>query len=155
MATWQSDIYKASTPSGTGHGVYKTSSHMHATVALPATFALNDVIDFGYLPNNAVVVNAWLKADSQLDSNATPLLSLDLGVTGTPQLFKAAVITVGHAVGVTSDNTIATAGGLYKNTSGSKQLVIGTIHAAAATPVAGSLECDIEYYVEDTVGSQA
>jgi hypothetical protein len=155
MATWNSDVYKASTPPGTGHGPYKISTQLHATVALPATAALNDVINFGYLPNNAVVVGAWLKAQSQLDSNGAPALTLDLGVTGTAQLFKAAISTVGRAVGVTSDNTVATTGGVYKNTSGAKQLVIGTIHAAAATPVAGNLEACLEYFVEDASGSPA
>jgi hypothetical protein len=154
MATFNSDVYSASTPSGTGHGVFKNSTHLHATVALPATAGLNDVINFGYLPANAVVVGAILKAQSQLDSGG-PTLTLDLGITGTAQLWKAAITTVGRAASVTGDSTIATTGVLYKNTSGKKVLVIGTIHAAATAPVAGNLEVDIEYYVEDAAGSQA
>jgi len=98
-----------------------------------------------------VVVGVILKAQSQLDSGAS--LTLDLGVTGTPQLWKAAITTVGRASGASSDNTIASAGGLYKNTPAPKVLVIGTVHAQAATAVAGVLEVDIEYYVEDASGS--
>lgn len=154
MATWQTAVYANKVPAGTGHGDFCSSTHLHAvTGTLPSTLATNDVINFGYLPNNAVVVGVILKAQSQLDSNGAPSLTLDLGVTGTPQLWKAAITTVGRAVGVTSDNTIASAGGLYKNTSGAKVLAIGTVHAAAATPVAGVLEVDIEYYVEDASGS--
>ena len=154
MATWLTAVYANKVPAGTGHGDFCSSTHLHAvTGTLPTTLATGDVINFGYLPNNAVVVGVILKAQSQLDSNGAPTLTLDLGVSGTPQLWKAAITTVGRSVGVTSDNTIASAGGLYKNTTGAKQLVTGAVHAGAATPVAGVLEVDIEYYVEDAGGS--
>ncbi len=154
MATWQTAIYANKVPAGTGHGDFCSSTHLHAvTGTLPTSLATNDVINFGYLPANAVVVSAILKAQSQLDSNGAPTLTLDLGVIGTPQLWKAAITTVGRLAGATSDNAVASAGGLYKNTSGSKALVIGTVHAQAATAVAGVLEVDIEYYVEDASGS--
>jgi hypothetical protein len=154
MATWQTAVYANKVPAGTGHGDFSTSTHLHAvTGTLPTTLGTNDVINFGYLPNGAVVVGAILKAQSQLDSSGSPTLTFDLGVTGTAQLWKAAITTVGRAAGASSDATIVSAGGLYKNTTGGKVLVIGTVHAQAATAVAGVLEVDIEYYVEDTTGS--
>ena len=61
--------------------------------------------------------------------------------------------TVGRVATVSSDSTIATTGGLYKTAA--KTLVTGTCANVAATPVAGTLEADIEYYVEDVAGSQA
>ncbi|HEY5106591.1 MAG TPA: hypothetical protein VII73_07445 [Caulobacteraceae bacterium] len=157
MATWSSSLYNNKTPAGTGHGPYQLTQHLHATVSVPATLAANDVLNFGYLPNNAIVASMVLKAATQLDSNGSPTLSIDMGVVGTAQLFKAAITTVGRTAGASADigTGLAAAGYLYKNTSGAKQLVIGTVHAAAATAVAGTLELDVEYYLEDTVGSPA
>jgi hypothetical protein len=155
MATWSSSLYANNTPPGGGHGPYQNSQHMHATVLLGAAAATNDMINFGYIPAGAIVIGVVLKAQSQLDSGGSPSLTFDVGISGTPQLWKAAITTVGRANSVSSDSTIATAGGLYKNTSGNKQLVIGTVHAGAATAVAGNLELDVAYYVEDTPGSPA
>jgi hypothetical protein len=156
MATaYSSPIYAQNQPAGTGHGPYQTTQHLHATSPTISTWAANDTINFGYLPRNAVVVSMVLKAASQLDSNGTPTLTLDMGVPGTPQLFKAAISTVGRAAGASVDtgNTLAAAGYLYKNLSGAKQVILCTVHAAAATAVAGTLELDVEYFIEDTVGS--
>ncbi len=140
-------------PAGTGHGDFKSSTHLHAISGTIATWATGDTIAVGWLPRQGTVVSVTLKAASQLDSNATPTLSLDVGVVGTPQLWKAAITTVGRAAGASADITVAPAGVLYQNTSGAKVEVIITVHAGAATPVAGTLELDIEYYVEDVAGS--
>jgi hypothetical protein len=155
MATWSSSLYVNNTPAGSGHGPYQTSQHMHALVLLGANHATNDMINFGYIPNNAIVTGVTLKANSQLDSSGSPTLAFNVGVTGTPTLWKSSITTVGHASTISADASIAAAGLLYKNTSGNKQLVIGTIQAAAATPVAGNIEIDVAYYVEDTPGSPA
>lgn len=130
------------------HGEYKATSRIHATVSIPAAAALNDTINIGYLPPNAVVVGVRVKAATQLDSNGSPLLTLDLGIVGTLQLWHAAISTVGRAAGASTDATIAAAGALYKNGS-TKTLVVGTIHAAPATGVAGTLEYEIAYFIEE------
>jgi hypothetical protein len=153
MATFSSPTYSNNIPANTGHGVSAISCHLHATVAVTTAMTTNDVLNFGYLPANAVVVGATLKAQSQLDSNGSPTLTFDLGTVATPALWKGAISTVGRASGVTGDTTLATAGTLTKTTA--KTLVIGTCHAAAASAVAGNVEVDIEYYVEDAGGSQA
>lgn len=150
---YQTALFAANTPAGTGHGDYKTHTSLHAVSGAISTWASGDTIAVGWLPSNAVVTAAVLKAAGQLDSNGSPTLALDLGVTGTAQLFKAAVTTVGHAAGASVDNTIAAAGYLYKNTSGARQAVLVSVHTAAATAVSGTLEVDIEYYVEDAAGS--
>jgi hypothetical protein len=142
-------------PPGTGHGEAGVTQHLHAKCFVPATLAANDVIQFGYIPANAIVTGVTLVADSQLDSNGSPTLAFDVGIVGTTQLWKAAVTTVGHAAGVTGDATMASAGLLYKNTSGAKLLIEAVCHTVAATPVAGTLELDLAYFVEDTPGSQA
>lgn len=145
-ATFNSDTYGKNGPVGS-HGEYLAANHLHATTALPSTAGLNDTINVGYLPPNAVVTGVAAKAQSQLDSATS--LTLDLGIPGTLQLFQAAISTVGRAAGVSADNTCAAAGRLYKNTTGAKVLVVATIHAAAGTPVAGNLEHLIDYFVEE------
>jgi hypothetical protein len=153
--TYSTPLYAQNQPAGTGHGFNQITQHLHATSPVISTWAVNDVINCGYIPRNAIIASAVLKAASQLDSNATPTLTFDLGVPGTPQLFKAAISTVGRTVGASVDtgNTLAAAGYLYKNLTGAKQAIIVTVHTAAATPVAGTLELDMEYYVEDITGS--
>ena len=151
--TYSTALIANKTPPNTGHGFNTSSVHLHATSGSISTWAINDVIQVGYLPPNAVVVSALLKASGQIDSNGAPTLTLSMGITGTAGLFKSAITTVGRAAGVTADTTIAAAGVLYKNTTGVKVLVIITAAAAAATAVASTLEADIEFYVEDTVGS--
>ena len=153
MATFNSDIYAANQATNNTHGLARQSVHLHATAALTTAATTNDVVNFGYLPANAVVVSVILKAQSQLDSNGSPSLTLSLGITGTAALWKSAITTVGRSAGVSSDSTIATTGGLYKTTA--KTLVIGTVANVAATAVAGNLEVDLEYYIEDPAGSQA
>jgi hypothetical protein len=153
--TYSTPLYAQNQPAGTGHGFYQITQHLHATSPSISTWAINDVINFGYLPRNGIVASMVLKAASQLDSNGAPTLTLDMGVTGTPQLFKAAITTVGRAVGASADigTGLSAAGYLYKNASGARQAIICTVHAAAATAVAGTLELDVEYYIEDVVGS--
>ena len=153
MATFAAPTYTQNQPANTGHGFNTSSVHMHAIASVPATMTTNDTINFGYIPNTAVVVGVYLKAPTQIDSNGVPTLTLSLGVTGTPLLFKSAVTTVGRAAGASVDITNAPAGVLYKNTTGAKIAVIGTCANVAATAVAGTLEADLEFYVEDVVGS--
>ena len=150
---YQTLNYAQNQPAGTGHGFFKTNTSLHAISGSISTWALGDTVLVGWLPRNAVVQNVILKAASQLDSNGVPTLTLDVGVVGTPQLFKAAVTTVGRAVGASADATITAAGLLYGNASGARQAVVVTVHAAAATPVAGTIEVDVDYYVEDVAGS--
>jgi len=155
MATYQAPQVTTYgyTPPQTGHGESQITTHLHTTAYVSAALATNDTIQFGYLPPNAVVAGVTLKADAQLDSNGTPTLAFDVGVTGTIALFKSAVTTVGHTSGPTADATIAPAGLLWKNTTGLKQLIFATVTTGAATGVAGvNVELDVSFWVEDTPG---
>jgi hypothetical protein len=154
MATaYSTSLYASNTPANTGHGFNTTSVHLHAISGSISTWVAGDTVAIGYLPRNAVVVIASLKAASQLDSNGAPALTLSLGVTGTPALFKSAITTVGRAAGASADQTLAAAGVLYKNATSGKIAVLVTVGTGAATAVAGTLEVDIEFYVEDTAAS--
>jgi hypothetical protein len=150
---YQTPLFASRVGSSSGHGLNRMSTHLHAISGSIATWAAGDTIAIGFLPRNAVVTNVIAKAATQLDSNGAPTLALDLGVTGTAQLFKAAVTTVGRAAGASVDTTNTAAGYLFSNVSGGDLQVVATVHTAAATPVAGTLEFDVEYYVEDVAGT--
>ena len=136
------------------HGEVRSTNRLHETISVPPTLAVGDSINFGYLPANAVVVGLAIKAASQLDTNAAATLAFDVGLPGTPQLFNA-VSSVGRGAGATADSTLLPSGLFYKNTSGSKQLVVVTVHSAAAAPAAGTLELQLSYFVEEPPGSPA
>ena len=135
-------------------GVARNTIHLHDVVSVPATLATTDTVAFGWIPPNAIVTGVALKAQTQLDSNGAPTLAFNVGVTGTPALFKSAITTVGRVAGASFDGsqTLAAAGALYKNVSGLKQLVQAVPSAAAATGVAGVLEIMVAYHVEEAVG---
>lgn len=51
---------------------------------LPNTLLANDIVDIGILPANCTIEDAFIVTDD-LDTNGTPLISLDVGVmNGTP-----------------------------------------------------------------------
>lgn len=109
-------------------------------VAAPTTA---DVINYGYLPPNAVVMTGML-LNSDMDSGGSPSLTWDVGITGTPQLFFAA--STGGETG-TVDPTLAPAGRAYKTTA--KTLVVGAPHANPATGVAGTSRIILTGYIQD------
>lgn len=148
MVAYSSNIYAGKIPAGT-HGQHQLTNNHHSTVTVPATFATTDTLNMGYLPPNAVVFGVTLKAATQLDSATS--LTLNVGVAGTPQQFMAASALVGRAAGASTDSTMTAAGRLYKNTSGLKQVITVTAQAAAGTPVAGTLELVMSYFMEDLV----
>lgn len=147
---YSTTLFTSKVGSSSSHGISRMSTHLHALSPTIGTWAAGDTINVGYLPRGAVVTNVIMRAASQLDSNGAPTLALDLGVAGATQQFKAAVTTVGRAAGASVDTTNTAGGYLYSNSSGGDLLVIATVHTAAATAVAGTLEFDVEYYVEDT-----
>jgi hypothetical protein len=150
---YSTSLFNSKVGSSSGHGINRMSTHLHAVSGAISTWAAGDTIAVGYLPRQAVVTNVILKAASQLDSAGSPTLAIDVGVVGATQLFKAAVTDVGHAAGASVDTTNTAAGYLWQNTSGGDVEVIITVHTAAATPASGTLELDVEYYVEDVAGS--
>ncbi len=153
MTTYNSPGFANKAP-GYAHGEARGTNRLHEIIAVPATIAANDVINVAYLPANAVVSGLNLKAATQLDSGATPTLAIDIGTTVNPQLFSA-LSSVGRSAGSSVDTNLLPAGRLYRNTTGAKQLVVATVHTAAATPSAGTLEIEMSYFIEDAAGSPA
>ena len=148
MTTYNSPAVSLNSPVAV-HGEFKAINHLHETVTVSAGLTTADTLNIGYLPPNAVVTSVKLKAPTQLDSNGAPTLAFNMGISGTPALFKSAITTVGRAAGASVDETVAAAGLLYKNTTGSKVLVTVTPSANAATGVAGTIEAAISYFVEE------
>lgn len=154
MTAYSSNQYAAHTPAG-AHGQGQITNHHHSVVSVPASLAAGDQCNMGFLPPGAVVLGVVLKAAGQLDSGAAPALTLNVGLAGLPQLFLAGTVLVGRAVGVSADSAITASGRLYKNSSAARQPITVTVQAAAATPVAGTLELELSYFIEDAVGSPA
>lgn len=129
------------------HGQAATAQHQRDTVTLTAALGLNDGGSIFYLPVNAVIVGGYAKFPTALDTNGSPTLTFDLGVTGTAQLFLAADTTA-RAGGI--QRTFATAAYGYKNTSGAKLAVTWLAHAASATgPTAATFEVMLSYFIEE------
>ncbi len=154
MTTYNSPSYAARQPQQ-AHGEVRATSRMHDTIALPATLTTGDTINIGALPRNAVVTGLTLKTSGQLDASGSPTLAFDVGVASAPQLFNASSTAVGRVAGPSADTTLLPSGRLYKNASGAPLLVLATVHSAAAMAVAGTLEVELTYFIEDLPGSPA
>lgn len=132
------------------HGEAKNIQSFHDTVTIGAALGLNDGGTFGYLPPNAVVTGGWAKFATAMDTNGSPTLTIDLGVTGAAQQFLAADTTA-RAGGV--QKALATGSYGYKNTSGAKLAITWLAHAAAATGAAGTIEVHLSYVIEEPATS--
>lgn len=126
------------------HGEANNIQAFRKVVTCAAAPATGDVLNFGYIAPNAVVLGGYLKC-SDMDTGG-PTLTIDIGTTASAQLFWAASVAGGNG---TVDTTMAAVGRGYKNTTGAKQLIVGTAHANATTPAAGTVEVHLSYYVED------
>lgn len=145
MATYSSPNYTKNYPKPYHGMANNINALLDATISPSAAMTTADVLNFGYIPPNAVITGAILKC-SDMDTNGSPTLTLDVGITGTAQLFFAAS-TAGQTG--TTDSTMAAAGRLYKNTTGANLLIVGAPHANAATGVAGTIQLVLLGYIDD------
>jgi len=101
------------------------------------------VLQFGYLPKYARVVDAILKA-SDLDTNGSPTIALNIGDAGdADRLFAAS--NVGQAG--TIARMTATTGFGYRYDD--ETMITGAPSTNAATGAAGTIELFVSYVVED------
>lgn len=102
-----------------------------------------DTIDLFDLPPRARIIDGWIKA-TDMDTGG-PTITLNVGITGTLQLFFAASVA---AQAGTVDRALAYAGTDYVTTG--KTRVKLTVQANATTPVAvGSVQVMLRYTVEE------
>lgn len=152
MTVFSSTNVSNNTPGAAPASAANVTAHAHAQSA-SVTLALNDTIKMFTLPANAVVFGMTLKAQSQLDSNGAPALVFDVGDAGSANRYMAATALVGRGATVSTDTTMAATGRLFKTTADT--VVIVKVNTAAATPVAGIVELEMAYFLEQPAGSQA
>ncbi len=150
--TYYTSLYNSKVGAATSHGAAKQSVHLHAISGSISTWATNDMINIGYLPRGAVVVSGILKAASQLDCNGSPTLTLRLGIPGTTRFSRPRSPPWAARQALRRIPPSAPGGLLYVSPTTAVTPVIVTVHAAAATAVAGTIEVDLEYYQEDVAG---
>jgi len=141
MATYNS----TNVANKTGVSVGSIAGMVHcayAEVACTSSPATTDTINFFDLPPNARVISATLES-TDMDTNGTPTLALNVGDSGDADRFFAAS-TVGQAG--TAAVASAVAGLHYKTTA--KTRITGAASTNAATGAAGTLYLSMLYIVE-------
>lgn len=141
MATYSSTNVQNKTGVSAGGSAGAVLS-AYAEVSCTAAPATTDTIEFFYLPAGARVLHATLES-TDMDTNVTPTLTIDVGDAGdTNRLFAAS--TVGQAG--TQSSATAVTGLNYKYSS--KTLITGVAANNAATGAAGTLYLSVLYVVE-------
>lgn len=145
MAVFQSTAVSTNRPlRGPGIGGTRGGALL-ASVAVTTALAINDTLEFGYVPADARIVSAWLKSDD-IDSGGSPAIAISVGDAGdTSRFFTTSV--VGQAG---TANFTPNAKGLNA-TYTTKTKIYGTVTTAAATPVAGNVTLYLEYLCEEPV----
>lgn len=141
MATYNSPDVANNVPTST-HGLAGNVKVKRTVVTCTASPATTDTLNFFDLPAGARIHYALLQS-SDMDSNGSPTLTLNVGYTGSAAaLFSAS--TVGQA-GTLAAETSVTAQDLLLTT---KTRITGTAQANAATGVAGTVTLTVLYSVE-------
>lgn len=146
MATYQSTNVANKRPIA-AHGFRRNLQFARGVVAVPSTVGTSDVLQFFYLPLNAVVVGGYIKSDD-LDSNGSPTAAINIGDAGSASRYFSAS-NVAQA-GTAANESLASGLG-YLNSG--KTLVTGAFSTAPATGVAGNVEVGLFYVVEDATTS--
>lgn len=122
----------------------RVSKHGRGEFTTTAALTTADTVDLFDLPPRARVIGGFIKA-TDMDTNGAPTITLNVGITGTPQLFFAASTA---AQAGTVDRALAAAGTDYVTTA--KTRVKLTVQANAATSVAvGTVVVVLNYIVDE------
>lgn len=140
MATYNSTAVANFAPANS-HGLASECKVAFATVTCSAAPATTDTINFFDLPAGAVVVGATLMA-SDMDTNGTPTITLNVGDSGSATRYFSAS-TVAQAG--TLSSAVATTGLGQAYTT--KTRIVCVPQANAATGAAGTVSLAIFYYV--------
>lgn len=165
MANFNSSIYTAELamggkPIGGGQGLVGVLRAKRFEVALSSAAALNDVINFGYMPGGSRVIDYFIDS-TDLDTGG-PTITLDVGHAANsqqiadPDRFLAASVVSQAAV----NSPFRGPGATYPATGrGFKflenTLITGLVKAAATTPAAGTIVFTLLYVQEDFATSHA
>lgn len=142
MATYETSLSRLTTGVVVGQGW--THNIVTATAIVAMTTAMldnaNDDVGLFYVPAGAVITAITASA-TDMDS-ATGLL-IDIGDSGDEDRLLAAS-TIGQAG--TLSTALARTGHLYKYTAQTQ--IRAYINTAATTPVAGTLQVNVSYFVD-------
>lgn len=126
------------------HGLKGTLKVEIGTAAVTTGLALNDTVNFFYLPAGATIRGATLRASTPLDSNVSPTLTIDVGwAASTAGLFSQS-LAGSSTTGMDGTPVFAA----INTQMTADTLIFATVHAAGATKVAGSLLLKIDYTVD-------
>ena len=125
-----------------GHGFGGTIKVSYGEVAFTGTITTADAATVCNLPVGAIVLDVTLESDD-LDTNATPTITLNVGDAETANRYFAAS-TVAQA-GTTSVATAAT--GLFYTVAAGNTAVRVAVAANAATSAAGSVRVAVTYWL--------
>lgn len=151
MANHKSDYAKGMRPMPVANGAEVASIRM--VVSLPAGQAVNDIIEFGELPEDHVPVDFVLDA-ADIDTNVTPTVVLSAGLLNAAKTDISAGADDGGAAWLTG-STIGQAGGMARPTvralwltnplAATKRMLGAKITTGAATAAAGDVAMTIYY----------
>lgn len=116
-------------------------------IAVPNTgagTALNDTLGLFRVPKGAIPRSFTLKTD-RLDTNGSPLLTIDVGWAGFTTNILSAWAGAATALVTGQPNVAVAASAFYGVQFAADTDIFATIHAAAATKAAGNLVATIEY----------
>jgi hypothetical protein len=142
MATYQSQQVQDEMPIPS-HGLAGSVRCQRFKLTITAALTTSDVLQFGYLPKYARVVDALLLA-TDMDTNGTPTLAFNIGDAGDVDRLFAAT-TAGQAAGVTRMSATTGFGHRYDD----ETLITGAPSTNAATGAAGTLTLFVWFVVED------
>ena len=151
MANHQSDYAKGIRQVPVANGSELLSQRFE--VSLPANHALNDIIEFGHLPEDHVPVDFVLDA-ADLDSNGAPAIVLSAGLLNAGKTDISTDADDGGAAWLTASN-IGQAGGIARPTvralwltkpkPATRRMLGAKITTGAATAQAGVLAMTVHY----------
>lgn len=126
------------------HGLKGALKNAAQATPVTTSLALNDTVNFFYLPTGATIRSAILRASTPLDTNVSPTLTVDVGWSGTAAGLFSASLVGSAANGNDSVPVYAAIGTQFS----ADTLIYATVHAAGATKAAGSLLLTVEYTVD-------
>jgi hypothetical protein len=142
MATYNSQQVTDKMPIAS-HGLGSSLKVARFPVTIGAALTTDDVINFGYMPIYARVIDAYLEA-TDMDTGGSPALAFNIGDSGdADRLFAAS--TAGQAAGITR-MTVATG---FGHRYDAKTLITGAPSTNPATGAAGTLTLTVLFVVED------
>lgn len=124
-----------------GHGFGGTTKVAYGFVDFSGTITTADAANVCQLPVGAIVLDATIEADD-LDTNASPTITLNVGDAGSANRYFAAS-TVAQT-GVAAQATAAT-GIFYQVTGNNDTMVRVAVAANAATSAAGTVRIAVQY----------